>query len=92
MRISALPETPLLAKKISGALPMALSLFLTVSGTVASDVVKVQVNGVQATLTGTAYTAEVPVALGVVSITATTATGLESVRTMQVVVTNSAVV
>jgi bifunctional DNase/RNase len=70
---------------------MPLSLLLTITGTVDPNVVSVQVNDVQATLSGTTYTAEVPVSLGVVSIVARTATGQESIRTMQVMVTDSVV-
>ena len=69
---------------------MAMALTLTVAGVVGPDVVKVQVNGVVATLTGSNYTADVPVTSGVVSITAVNAAGVESVRTLQVVATSSA--
>lgn len=71
---------------------MALSLILTVGGVVAPDVVKVLVNGVVATLTGTSYSAEVPVASGVVSVTSITAAGVETVRTLQVVASGTAAV
>ena len=69
---------------------MALALTLTVAGVVAPDVVKVLVNGVVATLTGTSYTADVPVTSGVVSVTSVTAAGVETVRTLQVVASGTA--
>lgn len=71
---------------------MALSLNLTVTGTVTPDVVRVLVNGVQATLTGATWSAEVPLASGIVAVTSISAAGTESVRTMQVAVTPGAAV
>jgi hypothetical protein len=69
---------------------MALALTLTIAGAVAPEVVKVQVNGVVATLSGGTYTADVPVTSGIVSVTSVTAAGVESVRTLQVVASGTA--
>ena len=69
---------------------MAISLILTVAGTVPSDVVKVFVNGVQATLTGTSYSADVALAPGVISVTSINNAGAEFVRTLHVVASSTA--
>ena len=64
---------------------MALALLVTVKGSVGPQVVRVLVNGEEVALTGRTYTAEVPVANGLVIISTIDAVGRERVRSLRMV-------
>lgn len=69
---------------------MALNLALVITGQASSNTVRLLANGVDVPIgVNGAYSAEVPVVNGVVSLTAIDAAGVEGVRSIQVITAGS---
>jgi hypothetical protein len=67
---------------------MALSLTLVIAGQVSVTTVRLLANGVSVPVSATgAYSAEVPLVNGIVSLTAVDAAGAETIRTIQLTTT-----
>jgi hypothetical protein len=67
---------------------MALSLSLVIAGQVSVTTVRLLANGVNIPISATgAYSAEVPLVNGIVSLTSIDAAGAETVRTIQLATT-----
>ena len=70
---------------------MAVSLVMSLAGRAPADATRVLVNGREATLTEGTFQAEVPVTAGVVAVTAINAAGVETSRTVQVLVSTGGI-